>query len=105
MLFYRSWWFVCLFFFSGKSYTIRSRSNLIFRGLAFGFFLVQFILFVERKANSSIVQQKCICHEKRERLLISNVEFNFQFSQRNKKFIYSSSFLQLGQFYQKKGQS
>ena len=34
-------------------------------------------------ANSNIEEQKCKCHEKRDRLLVSKVEFNLQISQRN----------------------
>ena len=39
--------------------------------------------------------QKCIGHEKRNRLQVSKVEFIFQISPRNKIFNYSSSFLKL----------
>ena len=38
-------------------------------------------LFFKRKANSTIEQQKCKGHEKRDQLLVSKVEFNFQISQ------------------------
>ena len=42
----------------------------------------------KRKGNSSIEQQSCKGHEKRDRLLISKMEINFQISQRNKSFTY-----------------
>ena len=41
---------------------------------------------VERKANSTIEQQKCKGHEKRDRLLISKIEIIYQISQRNESF-------------------
>ena len=37
--------------------------------------------FVERKVSSTIEHRNCKAHEKRERLLISKVDFNFQISQ------------------------
>ena len=56
----------------------------------FIFFQVLFISFVERKASSTIEQQKC------DRLLISKVDSNFQFSQMIIKYAFWSSFLKLG---------
>ena len=42
-----------------------------FCGLTFGlFFSVQFVSFVKRKVKSTIEQQKCICHEIHDRLLV-----------------------------------
>ena len=41
------------------------------------------ILFVKRKANFSIEQQKCKGHEKLDRPLVSKIEFKI--SQRNEK--------------------
>ena len=42
------------------------------------FFLVQFLAFVKKKANSAIEQQKQYNHRKRNRFLVSKVEFCFQ---------------------------
>ena len=39
---------------------------------------------VKRKANSTIEQHNCKGQEKRDRLLISKMEINYQISQRNK---------------------
>ena len=50
----------------------------------FDFFQFQFLSFVERKAYSTIGQQKCQGHEKRDQLLVSKVDLSFQISQRNK---------------------
>ena len=49
-------------------------------------FQVQPISIVKRKANSIIEQKKCKRQEKRDRLLISKMEINYQISQRNKNF-------------------
>ena len=57
---------------------------LIFRGLTFDFF--QFISNVKRKANSTIDEQNCKGHKRRDRFLVSKEEFNFQVSQRKKNF-------------------
>ena len=66
---------VCSFFFSfyfRKSLKISSGSKLHFCGLTFDFFFkVQFISFVERRANSTIEQRKCKGDKKRNRLLVS----------------------------------
>ena len=43
-------------------------------------FKVQCIFIVRRKANSNIEQQKCKGHKKRDRLLVSKVEFSYQIS-------------------------
>ena len=56
------------FFFQEKS-KIWSHSILIFRGLIFDLFISS-LHFFKRKANSTIQQQKCKGHEKRDRLLI-----------------------------------
>ena len=45
---------------------------------------VQCISIVKRKANSTIKQQKRKDYEKRDRLLISKMEINYQISQLNK---------------------
>ena len=42
------------------------------------FFQVQCISIVKREANSTIEQQKCKGREKRDRLLISKMEINYQ---------------------------
>ena len=55
-------------------------------------FELQFISFVKRKENSTMEQRKCKGHEKRDRLLVTKVVFNFQISLRNWKLIYWSSF-------------
>ena len=47
-------------------------------------------------ANSTIEQQECKGDEKRDRLLISKMEFNYKISQQNKSSICRSSFLTLG---------
>ena len=47
-------------------------------------FLHHFISFVKKKANSGTEQQKCKGHEKRDRLLIAKMEFNYQISQGSK---------------------
>ena len=63
-----------------KNFKVCSRSNIIFRGLLSDiFFLVKFISFVKRKANSTIDEQKCKGHEKRDQLLVSKVFFFFRF--------------------------
>ena len=67
--------------FEGKSLKICSRSILIFCCLTFGFFF-EFISFVEKKINSTIEQQNCKGHEKRDRLLVSKVLNNHQISSR-----------------------
>ena len=61
---------------------------------------VHFILF-NRKPNSTIEQQKCEGHDKLDRLLVSNVEVNFQISQRNKKLPLDLVFSILGYINQK----
>ena len=60
------------------------------------FFEVQCISIFKRKKNFFIEQQKVKGHEKRDRLLISKMETNYQISQRNKIFTYWSNFLKLG---------
>ena len=50
-------------------------------------FLIQFVSFAKRKANSTVEQQKCTGHEKHDRLLISKMEID-QVSQRNESFTY-----------------
>ena len=78
--------------FCRKKSKIYSCSILIFRGFElYFFFQVQSISFVKMKANSAIEQQNCKGHEKRDRLLISKMEFNYQISHRNKSFTYRSS--------------
>ena len=71
-----------------KNLKISSGSNLIFRVLTFDLLSVQFISFVKRKANSTTKEQKCKGHKKRDRILFSKVDFNFQIFQRNKKITY-----------------
>ena len=51
-------------------------------------------------ANSTIEEEKCKGHEKRDRLLNSKLELNYQISQRSENFIYRSSFLKLYSPYQ-----
>ena len=63
-------------------------------------FQVQLNSFVKKKANSSIEQRNCKSYEKREWILISKMEINYQISQRN-SFISSSSFFKLKSFDQK----
>ena len=60
------------------------------------FFQVFFISLVERKFNPIIEQRKCKGHEKRDRILVPKVEFNFHISKRIKKYTYRCSFLKLG---------
>ena len=55
---------VAMIFFM-KSLKICSRFNLLFRRFSFDFFQVQFISFVERKANYTIEEQKCKFYKKR----------------------------------------
>ena len=72
--------YICVaVFFSGKSHKVCLRSVLIFRCLTCDFFF-KFSAFL----LSSIEQQKCKIHEKRDRLLISKMELNYHISQRNK---------------------
>ena len=57
------------------------------------------------KANSTIEQRKCRGQEKRDQLVISKMEFNYQISQQKKNILAINSvwfsFLKLGrQFYQ-----
>ena len=54
------------FFFSGKNLKVCSRSVLSFRGLTCDFFLLQCISIVKKKSTSTIEQQKCKGHEKRD---------------------------------------
>ena len=64
---------------------ICSGSNLLFRG----FFLFHFcsvLCLEEDKLYYRIA--KCKGHEKRDRLLVSEVEFNFQIFQRNENYKY-----------------
>ena len=56
--------------------------------MTFDFFSVNFFIFVERKAKSTIEQQNCKGHEKCDRLLISKMEINYQISQLNISFTY-----------------
>ena len=49
---------------------------------------VQFVSFVERKANSTIEHQNCEGHKKRDQLLVSKADLHFQISQLNKNFTY-----------------
>ena len=83
-------------FFSGKCLKICSRSISIFRGLTCDFFKVQCISIIKTKANFFIEKQNCIGHEKRDRLLILEMEINYLISQRNESFTYLPSFLILG---------
>ena len=46
------------------------------------------LAFFKRKVNSTTEQQKCKGYEKRDRLLISKMEINYQISQRNKSFAF-----------------
>ena len=70
------------FFFQEKVFKICSHSVLVFRRLVTcDFFKVQCISIVKRKASSFMEQQKCKGHEKRDRLLISKMEINYQISQ------------------------
>ena len=59
---------------------------------------------VKKKANSTIEQQKCKSHEKRDRLLISKMEINYQISQRNKSLPIDPVFSNWVDFYQKSTQ-
>ena len=43
-------------------------------------FNIQFISFFSKEGNSTIEQEKCKCHEKLDRCLASEVDFNVQFS-------------------------
>ena len=72
------------FCFSGKSLKFCSRSILIFRGLTCDLFF-KFCAFT--LLNSTIEQQKCKVHEKRDRLLISKIENVYLISQRNKFYL------------------
>ena len=76
------------FVFFQENLKICSGSNLTYRGLTFDFFLFSVHFLFKRQANSTIEQLKCEGHKKRDRLLISKVKFNFEISQRIKKFIY-----------------
>ena len=71
-----------VFFFSRKSLTFCLRSILIFRGLTGNFFLVQCIVIVKRKANSTIEQKNVKVTKKRDRRLISKMEIYYQICQR-----------------------
>ena len=56
---------------------------------------VHFIYFGKRQASATIEQQKCKGYEKRDQILSSKVEFNFQVSQRSKNVTYWANFLKL----------
>ena len=71
-------------FFSGKVLKFVQAQIYFFCCLNFDFFLVQFISFVKRKANSTI-EPRAERLEKRDRLLVSKLKSRFQISQRNKK--------------------
>ena len=58
------------------------------------YFNIQFLSFVERKANSTMEHKKCKRHEKRDRPLVSTVDFK-QVSHRNREFAFWSRFLKL----------
>ena len=66
-----------------RSLKIYSGANLLVRGLTYDIAQVQLISFFKRKANSKFELRKCKGHEKRDRILVSKVEFIFQISQRN----------------------
>ena len=66
---------VFLVFFKENLFTL----NLIFRSLNLIALKLRFISFVKRKANSTIEQKRCKCHEKRDRLLVLKMEFNLRF--------------------------
>ena len=53
---------------------------MIFLDLTFRFFLSSIFFFVKRRAKSTVEQQKCKNHLKRDRLLVSKVELNYQIS-------------------------
>ena len=80
------------YIFSGISRKTCSRSILIFRGLTCDYFLNSVHFIDKRKANSTIEQQKSKRREKRDRLLISKIEINYQISQRNKSFTFDPVF-------------
>ena len=63
-----------LFFFA----FIDSFPTACWQCLSFDLFQIHFISFAKRKANSSIEQQKCMIREKRDRLLLSKMELNYQ---------------------------
>ena len=60
-------------FFSGKVLKLVQAIFLAVRLLIS--FQVQFVSFAKRKATSTIEEQKLKSHEKRDRLLTSNMEF------------------------------
>ena len=71
--------------FSGKVFKFfHAKFRFFFCGLTN--FQVRFISFVKRKANSTIEQQKCKGHGKRDRLLISKFKLIFQILLRMKSF-------------------
>ena len=55
-------------------------SRLIFLDLTFRFFLSSIFFFVKRRAKSTVEQQKCKNHLKRDRLLVPKVELSYQIS-------------------------
>ena len=81
-----------LFFFLRKSLSNLFKLKFNFRSSTFDFFLSYIHFFLKRKANSPIEQQKCKVTKKRDQILVSKVEFNFQICSRTKKIIYRSSF-------------
>ena len=79
-------------FFPGKVLKFFQAQIYFFRGLTFKFLFQfrSFTLLKGRKANSTIEQQKCKVHEKRDRLLVPKVKLNSQISQRSKIFTLSN---------------
>ena len=70
-------------FFFRKVFTL----NFFFRGLTCDF-LSSVHFYCLKEGKPTMEQQKCKGHEKRDRLLISKMEINYQISQRNKSFTY-----------------
>ena len=67
-----------MIFFFRKNVIILFRLNFsFFAVLLLVYFCNQFIFFVERKANSTIEQQKVKGHEKPDGLLVSKMVFSF----------------------------
>ena len=75
-------------FFSGKI----SGSNVLFHGSTFDSFSNSVHLLCSKERKTSIEEQKYKGSEKRDRIIVSKVQFSFQISRRNQNITYRSSF-------------
>ena len=65
-----------------------NESSLRFRGLTFDFFISSVHFLYKKEIKFRYLTAKVLGPQKRDRLLVSKVEFIFLISQRNKNFTY-----------------